>query len=340
MQALRLHSPRQLEPIELPEPPHPGVGEALVRVHRVGICGTDISAYLGKMPLVTYPRILGHELGVEVVAVGEGVANVRPGDRCSVEPYINDPTSYASRRGRPNCCERLQVLGVHTDGGMRPHFTLSARKLHVSGSLTFEQLALVETLAIGCHAVARSGLTAEDTCLVIGAGPIGLATLEFVRLTGARFVVLDKNASRLAFARRAMHVEHALEPSPDLEGSLRDRCDGHLPDVVIDATGSSESMSAAFSLVAPGGRLVFVGLTGEEVRFRHPTFHRPEGTLLCSRNALPGDFTRIIGLIEAGQIDTTPWITHRTTLAELPAAFPSYLLPETGVVKAVVEIPG
>ncbi len=339
MQALRLQSPQEFQLIDLPDASPPGLGEALVRVHRVGICGTDISAYLGKMPFVTYPRILGHELGVEVVEVGDGVTNVRAGDRCSVEPYLNDPTSYASRRGRPNCCERLQVLGVHCDGGMRPMFTLPARKLHVSRSLSFEQLALVETLAIGCHAVARSGLTGDESCLIIGAGPIGLATLEFVRLTGARFLVLDKSEPRLAFARHVMRAEHTLQPSDALEGQLRDHCAGHLPDVVIDATGSSQSMSAAFGLVAPGGRLVFVGLTAEEVRFRHPTFHRPEGTLLCSRNALPGDFTRIIGLIEAGRIDTQPWITHRTLLAELPAAFPSYLRPETGVVKAMVEVP-
>jgi alcohol dehydrogenase len=338
MQALRLESPQQFAAIDLPDAAPPQPGEALVLVHRVGICGTDISAYLGKMPFVTYPRILGHELGVEVVAVGDGVTNVRAGDRCSVEPYLNDPTSYASRRGRPNCCERLQVLGVHCDGGMRPYFSLPARKLHVSAKLAFEQLALVETLAIGCHAVSRSGLADGESCLVIGAGPIGLATLEFVRLAGAKIIVLDKSPPRLDFASGIMRVEHTLQPSDDLENKLRQRCDGHLPDVVIDATGSGQSMSAAFGLIAPGGRLVFVGLTAEEVRFRHPMFHRPEGTLLCSRNALPGDFTRIIGLIEAGRIDTQPWITHRTVLEGLPEAFPTYLRPESGVVKAIVEI--
>src|SRR5438034_10760570 len=166
MHALRLEAARSFKLIEFPDPQAPETGEALIRVHCVGICGTDISAYLGKMPFVTYPRILGHELGVEVLAVGDGVANVKPGDCCSVEPYINDPTSYASRRGRPNCCERLEVLGVHTDGGMRPQFIVPARKLHVGNDLSFEQLALVETLAIGCHAVARSGLTAEETCLI------------------------------------------------------------------------------------------------------------------------------------------------------------------------------
>jgi 2-desacetyl-2-hydroxyethyl bacteriochlorophyllide A dehydrogenase len=338
MYALRLEAPKSFREIDLPEPAAPGPDEAIVRVHRVGICGTDISAYLGKMPFVTYPRILGHELGVEVLAIGDGVTNVKLGDRCSVEPYINDPTSFASRRGRPNCCERLQVLGVHTDGGMRPAFLVPARKLHVGNELTFEQLALVETLAIGCHAVARSGLVGDETCLIIGAGPIGLATLEFVKLTGATTIVVDLSQPRLDFCRRQMHVEHALQPSDQLENQLREICGGNLPDVVIDATGNPQSMSAAFGLIAHGGRLVYVGLTGEEIRFRHSAFHRPEGTLLCSRNALPSDFTRIISLIASHRLDTTPWITHHYGLAELPDAMPSLLRPETGVVKAIVTV--
>ncbi len=338
MHALQLHSPKTFRPVELPEPPAPAAGEALVRVHRVGICGTDISAYLGKMPFVTYPRILGHELGVEVLAVGDSVTNVKPGDRCSLEPYINDPNSYASRRGKPNCCERLQVLGVHTDGGMRPQFIVPARKLHVGGDLSFEQLALVETLAIGCHAVARGGVVGEETCLIIGAGPIGLATLEFVKLTGAKTVVADLSAPRLDFCRRQMHVEHVLQPSSTFESQLREIFDGNLSDVVFDATGNPQSMSAAFGLIAHGGRLVYVGLTGEEIRFRHSNFHRPEGTLLCSRNALPADFIHIISLIASKRLDTTPWITHRCALNELPDAMPTYLQPETGVVKAMVTV--
>jgi alcohol dehydrogenase len=222
---------------------------------------------------------------------------------------------------------------------MRPLFNVPARKLHVSSGLSFEQLALVETLAIGCHAVSRSGLAADESCLIVGAGPIGLATLEFVRLTGAKTIVLDINPQRLDFCRRIMQAPHVLAPSDKLESDLQDLCDGHLPDVVIDATGSSQSMSSAFGLIAHGGRLVYVGLTGDEVRFRHSAFHRPEGTLLCSRNALPGDFARIIGLIEAGQIDTRPWITHRCLLEALPEEMPTYLRPETGVVKAMVEVP-
>ncbi|HEU5117540.1 MAG TPA: zinc-binding alcohol dehydrogenase family protein [Isosphaeraceae bacterium] len=338
MKALLLEEPKHFKLVEMDAPGEPGPGEAKVRVHRVGVCGTDISGYLGKMPFFSYPRIPGHELGVEVLSVGEGVENVKPGDRCSVEPYLNDPNSYASRRGHPNCCEKLEVLGVHRDGGLRPEFVLPARKLHPSKSLSYDQLALVETLAIGCHAVDRGAPKPDESCLIIGAGPIGLATVVFAKLTGTKVIVLDMNERRLAFCREQMGVEHTVLLSDNLEADLRALTDGHLPDVVIDATGHNVSMSNAFGLVAPGGRLVYVGITTGDVTFRHPVFHKPEGTLLCSRNALPGDFTRIIDLIESGRIDTRAWITHRCRFEDVPEVFPSYTNPETGVIKAVVEL--
>jgi alcohol dehydrogenase len=338
MKALCLEAPKQWKRLDIAGPEKPAAGEALVRVHNVGICGTDLSGYLGKMPFFSYPRIPGHELGVEVLEVGAGVTSVRRGDRCSVEPYINCQKCYACVRGHTNCCEKHQTLGVHCDGGLRPRFLVPARKLHISRKLTFEQLALVETLAIGCHAVNRSGLQGNESCLIIGAGPIGLATLEFVKLTGAKTIMLDMNESRLEFCRRVMGVQHTIQLSDRLEQNLRDLTDGHLPDVVIDATGNSGSMSNAFGLITHAGRLVFVGITTEEVRFRHPVFHKPEGTLLCSRNALSADFSRIITLIEEGRIDTRPWITHRAAFDELIDVFPSYTRPETGVIKAVVEV--
>src|SRR5436309_4781803 len=191
MKALSLAAPKNWQRIDIAGPGQLGPGEALVRVHRVGICGTDISGYLGKMPFFSYPRIPGHELGVEVLDVGPGVTNVRPGEACTVEPYINCQQCYACRRSFTNCCEKHQTLGVHCDGGLRPRFLVPARKLHVSRKLAFEQLALVETLAIGCHATHRAAPQADESCLIIGAGPIGLATLEFVKLSGAKPLVLD-----------------------------------------------------------------------------------------------------------------------------------------------------
>jgi alcohol dehydrogenase len=340
MKAILLQQPGKFEQVAIEEPKRPGKGEALVRVHRVGICGTDISGFLGKMPFFSYPRIPGHELGVEVLEAGPGVTNVKPGDLCSVEPYINCQSCFACRRGGINCCENLQVLGVHTDGGLRPSFVVPARKLHPSERLSFEQLALVETLAIGCHAVARGNPQPDETVLIIGAGPIGLSTLEFVRLSGATSIVLDMNEQRLAFCKSTMHVDHTIPYKGD--GSelerLKELASGALPTVVIDATGSARSMSHALEYVAHTGKLVFVGITTEEVKFPHPLMHRREMTLYASRNALPADFERIIQHIEEGRIDTRPWITHRTPFDRMIADFPSYTRPETGVIKAMVEV--
>lgn len=340
MKALRLTQPKQFERIEIPEPDQPGPGEALVQTHVMGVCGTDLSGYLGKMPFFSYPRIPGHELGVQVLAVGEGVNNVRPGDRCSVEPYINNPESFASRRGAGNCCQNLQVLGVHHDGGLRSRWIVPARKLHCSQKLNYEQLALVETLAIGCHATDRGAPKAGEHVLIIGAGPIGLATLEFTRLTGAIITVMDMVPSRLEFCQARYGVEHTVVFQGDgseLE-QMRAITDGEFYTVVTDATGNAKSMANAMHYVAHTGTLVYVGITTEHVSFPHVWMHAREMTIKGSRNAMPGDFHKIIKLIERGTIDTSPWITHRTLFDEVPHIFESFTKPETGVIKAVIEV--
>jgi len=338
MKAMLLEAPQSFKSIVIDEPAAPAAGEALVRVHRVGVCGTDISGYLGKMPFFSYPRIPGHELGVEVLTVGDGVTNIKPGDRCSVEPYMNCGKCLACRKGASNCCASLKVLGVMMDGGLCERFVLPAHKLHPSAKLEYDQLALVETLAIGCHAVNRCAPQTGENVLIIGAGPIGLATLEFVKITGARSIILDMNEARLRFCKDKMGADVTVKLGDNVEKDLRDVTNGDLPDIVIDATGSNKSMSNAFGYVAPTGRLVYVGITTQEVTFKHTTFHKPEGTLLCSRNAVPADFTRIIKLIEEGTIDTKPWITHRTPFDQLIETFPSFTKPETGVIKAIIEV--
>jgi alcohol dehydrogenase len=340
MKAIRLEAPRKLAELNLHEPPRPGPGEALVRTHAVGVCGTDTSAYLGKFPLLSYPRILGHELGVEVLAVGPQVPNVASGDHCSVEPYMNNRESFASRRGLSNCCEDLQVLGVHVDGGLRERFLVRADKLHISRSLMYEQLALVETLAIGCHAVNRASPRSGEHLLIIGAGPIGLATLEFARLAGGNITLMDMNAERLAFCRRVYGVKNTVLSKGDgseLE-ELRTITGGELFPIVVDATGSAKSMSYALNYLAHGGTLVYVGITTQELSFPHKLMHVREATIKSSRNALPDDFRRIIRLIEEGHIDTKPWITHRTTIGEVIEHFESFTKPETGVIKAMIEV--
>ncbi len=341
MKAIQLEQPKQFRRIDIPDVPQPGAGEAVIRIHRIGICGTDISGYLGKMPFFSYPRIPGHELGVEVLAVGPGVTNVKPGDRCSVEPYINCGQCYSCRRGFTNCCESNKTLGVMCDGGMCERMVLPARKLHSSSKLSFEQLALVETLAIGCHAVDRGEPKSSEHVLVIGAGPIGLSAIEFARISGAKTIVMDMNEQRLAFVREKMRVPDTILTSGDGEElkRLSELTNGQLADVVIDATGSNKSMGQALNYCAFKGCLVYVGITQADITFPHaPALHRRELDIRASRNALPGDFTRIIRLIENGEINTQPWITHHAAFDEMIDAFPSWTLPQTGVIKAMVVV--
>lgn len=319
--------------------PMPGPGEALVRVRRVGICGTDLHAFRGRQPFFTYPRVLGHELGVEVLKLGAEVADagLRIGDRCSVEPYLSCGKCVACRRGRTNCCATLQVLGVHIDGGMRDTFVVPARNLHVANDLDYEQLALVETLGIGAHAVDRAQIEPDECVLVIGAGPIGLSVLQFAQLATRRLFVLDTNEIRLAFARKHFRVEAALAAGDGALEAVRRATDGDLPTVVFDATGSAASMMRAFEYVAPSGKLVFVGLVQDDITFHDPFLHRREITLLATRNALARDFRRIQSLVREGAVDTRPWITHRASADDVIDAFPMWLRPESGVLKAVVE---
>ena len=341
MKTIRLEEPGRLALLSTDKPSPTSIrpGEALVRVHRVGVCGTDIHAFNGRQPFFSYPRILGHELGVEVIAVEDPAGGLKPGDRCSVEPYINCGKCIACRRGKSNCCVKLQVLGVHIDGGMREEFVVPSRKLHLSRNLTLDQLALVETLCIGCHALERAHVEPGEFTLVIGAGPIGLAVVQFAIQAGTQVIVLDINPKRLEFCREhlgASHVINAASENP-LE-ALKWITSGDLPITVFDATGDPKSMMSAFEYPSHGGQLIFVGLFPGDIAFNDPNFHRRELTVLASRNARPENFTRIIDLVEAGRIDTAPWITHRAPFVDVVAEFPRWTKPETGVIKVMIEV--
>ena len=340
MKAIILEKPEQFSYADVDEPAKPGPGEALVEVHRVGICGTDVSGYLGKMPFFTYPVIPGHELGVQVVSVGEGVENVQPGDRCSIEPYMDCGDCYACLKGATNCCETLEVIGVHKNGGMCERFLLPARKLHPSAKLTMEQLALVETLAIGCHCVNRADTQANDKVLVIGAGPIGMAAIEFLKVAKAEITVMDMNETRLQFCKDKLGVDHTVVFKNDNTEAdrLREVNGGDLPETVIDATGSHISMSNAFQYCSFTGQVLYVGITTQELSFKHVAIHRPELTIKASRNAVPADFTRIISLIEDGVINTDPWLSHQASYDDFIGEFPKWLKPETGVIKAILRM--
>ena len=342
MQAIQFTAPQQIALVNLTEPSNPGPGEALVRTHRMGICGTDIACYLGKFPFFAYPRTPGHELGLEVVAVADDVKNVRVGDKCSLEPYVNNPATRTSQKGAQNCCPDVQVIGVHNNGGLRKGvFAVPARKLHVGNDLSYDELALVETLAIGCHAVQRANPQPGESVLVIGAGPIGLACLEFLKLMDVKSIVMDVTKSRLEFCKKNLGIQHTITFQSD--GShlieLEKITGGVLADVVIDATGNFKSMSTCFDYAAFTGRVVFVGITTSDLTFPHAAiFHRREITLLASRNAMPEDFERIIQMIREGKINTSFWITHRILFEEVPTEFAKFTDPTLGAIKAMIEV--
>jgi 2-desacetyl-2-hydroxyethyl bacteriochlorophyllide A dehydrogenase len=339
MLTIVLDQPGSFRMTETPEPPAPGEGEALVRVCRVGICGTDLHAFRGRQPFFSYPRILGHELGVEVVALGSGTAasGLAVGDHCAVEPYLNCGHCLACRRGRTNCCESLRVLGVHMDGGMREWIVVPVAKLHKSTTLPMEQLAIVEMLCIGAHAVSRGAPDAGEQVLVIGAGPIGLATAQFALLAGADVTILEISSQRRAFAERYLGVRRLLDGQNDVAEQLRGALGGQLPSLVFDATGSPASMNQSFRLVANSGKLVFVGLVQADLTFNDPEFHRREMTLYASRNARAEDFRTVLSALESRRFDVAPWITHHAAPSTFVADFPTWLEPERGVVKAMLE---
>ena len=303
-------------------PPVAGPGEALLRVHRVGVCGTDFHAFHGRQPFFTYPRVIGHELGAEVVTTPRNDRGIAVGDRCTVEPYLNCGKCPPCRSGHYNNCEDIMVLGVHRDGGLQGFLAVPVDHVYRSSRLSFDQLALVEPLSIGAQAVMRSGLEAGDLVLVVGAGPIGVAVTQLALAAGARVRVLETTAHRRALVERL-----GVEALPTFD----DNC----ADVVIDATGNPASMAQAFSRARFGGRIVWVGIVPGAVPVDDPLFHHRELTLLASRNSA-GHFPRLIHMIEEGVIDTSPWITHRLSLDEVPARFEEVTRREG--LKTIVEV--
>ena len=298
-------------------------GEALVRIRKVGVCGSDFHAFTGSHPIYTYPRVLGHELAGEIVEVSANDFGIRTGDRCAIEPYISCGQCKACKAGRTNCCEKLRVIGIHVDGGMQEFLPVPLSLLYKSEKLSLEELALVETLGIGAHAVSRSRIGQGQSALVVGAGPIGLAVAEFARAAGADVCIVEKSQWRRDFAI-GLGMRAVDEPG------------GLLSDVVFDATGSAPSMSQSLSYVAAGGSLVFVGLTKEPVTLNDSILHTREVTIHASRNSR-GQFQRIIRMLEESQIKTVPWITDRMALAQVPTEFKD-LSSRPTLIKAIVDV--
>ena len=333
MKALVCTTPHQFDYTVAPMPVA-GDGETLLKIERIGICGTDLYAYEGIQPYFNYPRILGHELAatiVETKAVG-----FTAGDKVTIIPYMHCGQCIACKTGKHNCCVNMKVFGVHIDGGMREFVTVPDTALVKSGGLSLDELALVEPLAIGAHAVKRAAVVPNEFVLVMGAGPIGIGIAAFAKIAGAQVIMVDVNDNRLAFCKNLLDIEHTINP---LTQNVVDVCkhitNNDMPTVVMDATGNLNAINNAFAYLAHGGRYVLVGLQKEHISFSHPEFHKREATLMSSRNANTHDFNYVIDCIQKGLVKPSSLITHKVSFTEVTDHFESWLNPATGVVKAM-----
>ncbi|PZQ94597.1 MAG: dehydrogenase [Cereibacter sphaeroides] len=310
--------------------------EALLRIKRVGICGTDYHIYGGLHPFLNYPRVIGHEISavVEQAPAGSGFT---AGQLVVVNPYIACGTCRACAAGKPNCCMRIAVLGVHKDGGMAELLALPLRNLVPAKDLDADQAASVEFLAIGAHAVRRGEVAPGMKVLVIGAGPIGLGTALFASIAGAEVTIADRNLDRLKLVLSLKQFDRSLLVDADFPAAVAAATNGDGFDVVLDATGSPASMEASFAHVAHGGAMVLVGLVKAMISFDDPEFHRREMSLLASRNATREDFDNVILAIRNREIDISRLVTHRTTLDRVTTDLPRWAKDKAGLIKAMVE---
>lgn len=313
--------------------PIPQKGEVLVKVHRVGVCGSDIHAFHGNQPFFSYPRVLGHELAVEVVTTTK---RFDKGDLCTVEAYYPCGTCPACKNERPNCCSSLQVLGIHTDGGHCEYMPVPEERLHKGNGLSLDELALVEPLVIGAHAAERGSLREGESVLILGAGTIGIATALFARAEGADVVIADINQEKLNFVRDKMGFDKTALVNDSLETELRKHFNGQMPYVIFDATGNPQSMMSTFELVEQSGRIVFVGLFKGDISFNDPLFHKKELTLLASRAGTAKTFAKVISMMQDGKVNALPMINQRIKFTDADQAF-NELTNNKNLVKAMIE---
>jgi 2-desacetyl-2-hydroxyethyl bacteriochlorophyllide A dehydrogenase len=310
----------------------------LLKIKRIGICGTDLHAYEGTQPYFNYPRILGHELAAEIIDA-DGIQNFQQGEAVTIIPYFNCGHCIACRNGKTNCCVSMQVCGVHIDGGMREYLSVPSSALVHSNGLSFDELALTEPLAIGAHGIRRANVQPGEYVLVIGAGPIGLGTMEFAKIAGAKVIAMDVNDQRLLFCSEHLNVAYTINAiKENVTERLMEITNGEMPTVVIDATGNLKAINNAFQYMAHGARYVLIGLQKGEIVFSHPEFHKREATLMSSRNATRADFDHVMKCMKDGLVKPATYITHRVGFDEVKNSFASWLDPANAVIKAMIEM--
>ncbi|APZ45542.1 alcohol dehydrogenase [Polaribacter reichenbachii] len=310
-------------------------GEALLQINKVGICGTDLHAYAGNQAFFTYPRILGHELASEVLEIGENARGIKAGDKVVVMPYVSCGKCIACRNGKTNCCTNITVLGVHGDGGMQEQITVPVDILLPANNLSDNEMAIVEPLAIGAHAVRRAAIQKGEIVAVVGAGPIGIGIMKLAQIAGAKVIAIDMNEDRLTYAKEKIGVDYIVKAGAEAVEEVSKITNGDLCTAVFDASGNKYALESCPDYMSHGGRFVLVGLSKGELTYTHPKVHAKEMTLMCSRNATTEDFEHVISVLN--QFPTESFITHSVAYTEMIENFDSWLDPKTGVIKATVS---
>lgn len=316
MKALVISEPGQTELVQR-DVPKPGTGEVLLRVNQIGFCGTDLSTFRGVNPLVSYPRIPGHEIAATIEKLGSGVPEEWTiGREVLVVPYTSCGECSACRQQRFNSCRHNQTLGVQRDGAMAEYFTAPWEKLLASDKLTLEELALVEPLTVGFHAVDRARVTESDTVAVFGCGAIGLGVLAGAAFRGARVVAIDIDDQKLALGKKCGATDTINSMTENLHEQLQEITDGHGPHVIIEAVGLPATFKAAVEEVCFAGRVVYIGYAKAPVEYETKLFVMKELDIMGSRNALPADFAEVIKMLEKKEFPLDEVITTTVPLAD------------------------
>lgn len=337
MKAISLLAPWQVGVVDISEP-RLGPEDVLVDIHYVGLCGSDLSAYRGHMPLLTYPRIPGHEVSGIVAARGDLVPeSIAEGDRVTLSPYSHCGVCPACRVGRTNSCQFNQTLGVQRDGALSPRITAHFGKVHSSQLLSFEELALVEPMSVGYHAANRAQVSEIDVVLAIGCGTIGIGVVAAVARKGATVIALDIDDRKIGMARRfgASHTINSARQDP--LSAVRELTNGEGVTVAIEAVGLPETYRLAVEAVVYAGRVVYVGYAKKSVTYDTTDFVRKELDIRGSRNALR-EFPAVIGMIEQSRPLFTELVTRTYPFNQAALAFQDWDAAPGGFTKILIDV--
>lgn len=333
MRAISCTSPGQLELVAI-DRPELRSGWVRVGIRHIGICGTDYHIFEGSHPFLQYPRIMGHELS-GVVLDANGAEGLADGDPVVINPYLNCGSCPACLEGKPNCCETLSVIGVHSDGGMTEEIVMPAGNLYRADGLSLRDAAMVEFLAIGAHAVRRASPRRGDRALVVGSGPIGLGVAFFARIAGADVTVVDAAADKLEATRALGFAAFGIDA---LESDAFKAVKRSGFDTVFDATGSIRAMNASIFHTRNGGNYTLVGVIKGDLVWPDAEVHRRELTIRASRNATREDFDHVMDSIRRGLVPTDRLATHATTLDRVPVDMPHWTHHRDGLIKAIISV--